>query len=236
MTGAQTLLLVLAIGVPLLVVAAVVDRTARRRAEAELAAPPDRGIPGLDASLSGAPAYVGVEDAVSRRVDMASLTAEQEHHLTAQLRDAVEVPAGWPDARFATHSSPDRALLHDPLVLCVLDTVGSIRELVTPLDLANRAGRPFVVVAPHIDADTLETLLANRLVLRSAQLAVVAAVAHVKAIAAAVGAQPTTQVDLQSGWLPAEVWGRSEIFLTDAATTLIRPGRPNPQPTGEAST
>lgn len=221
MTGTQTLLLVLAVGVPLLAVASLLDRASRRRAEAELSAPPDRHIPGLDEPLTSAPAYVSVEDALAHQPHLTVLTPDQHQALEVQLEGALELRIGSPDARFATHTNPARTILRDALVLCILDAVGSIRELVTPLDRAQRAERPLVVVASHIDTDTLETLVADRLVLRRPGLALIAPVADIKAIAAAVGAQPSNQLDLQSGWLPAEVWGRAPVWVSDAHTTRI---------------
>ncbi len=199
----------LSVGVPLLVVAVLVDRHRRRAREKELQQPPLRGDAEVDAVV---PDYIS-QDAVD------SLPAPRTGR---RPRDASgEVPRldfGHMDADFAT--AGPIAELQDCTVLLVTGHISSIRELLGPLSDAS-AGRSLVIAAASFDADVLATLKANRRVVELPVLAVEANPAQLMQLQDHVGGQILESSDLKAGWIPRDALGFAESWSSDISSIRV---------------
>lgn len=214
------LVIALAIGLPLLALAALVDWRSRVRRNQALSSAPDRDIPHHDGP---APHYIPADDVLSRPVVLAALSSDEASRLDAELADATRLPVGWASDRFATHRDPVRAMLSGPLVL-VCDEVSALRELLTPLQRARQLGRPLVIVAERIDPAVIDTLVANRLRLDLGLLAVVAPADVLDSLRSLLGTPGSTRTDLQAGYLPATALIEVQRWVADrAASWIVRP-------------
>lgn len=193
----------LAVGVPLLVGAVLVDRRLKRRADEELASPPRRGDRTVDELVPGYITQASI-DAMSRPGAGVNPAGKPD--------GAVALSFGHLDGDFATAGGV--AELLDARVLMVEDDISSIRELLQPLGMAT-AGGALVVAAASFDPEVLAVLRANRRASHLPVVAVEANLAQLVLLQDQVGGKVVSSADLKSGWLPADVWGKATHWRSD---------------------
>lgn len=211
------LVLVLAVCLPLLALAVLRDRWSRQHRDRTLSSAPDRTIPGHDGDD---PRYVPADDVLRRPLRLALLTPDEQHTLDADLAGATRIDAVWASDQFATHADPPRTILDDPLVLLV-DEVGAMRELLTPLQRARQLGRPLVVVASEFESATIDTLAANRRQLGHRVLAVHATRPVLDNLRQLLATAGSSRIDLQSGYLPPAALANVRRWVSDGSHSWV---------------
>ena len=199
----------LAVGVPLLVVAVLVDRRKSLRRASVLQQPPVRGSQGVDALV---PTYISQDD-----VD--ALPRPGEGVRSAEpFSGGIRLSRGHLDADFATAGQV--AELRDARILMVDGPVSLFRELLTPLS-SGATGEPLVIVAESFHEEVLASLKANRRVARLSVVAMEANLAQLMLLQDEVGGQVLDEADLKSGWLPASALGRAARWRSDLSSTSV---------------
>lgn len=192
---------ILAVGLVLLVAAAVADRRSRRRAEA-----------------ADATALTGRPPAMSR--DLCALIDElvTAEHLT--------VSATLASAAAATHTSPDgtpTAVLQEARVIVCPEPLDGARVIQALLIGCPDAG-DLAVIAPTFDEFALGVVLANHLHGPSHVVPLIADDADRDAVTTALESRPTSLQAIRSGWLPVEMWGAARLVVADEISTTLVPG------------
>lgn len=219
------LVIVVAIGLPLLAVAALADRRAREAQRGLLTSVPDRSIPGHQGED---PVYIPSDDILGRPIQLIDPDQEESSEIEDLIAEAEQLPCGWANDRFATHTNPTRTILRQPLVL-VVDEIGAMRELLTPLQRARQQGSPLVIVAQRVEEATLDALAANR-VRFGLGILVVLADASVRAkICALTTALEVPRVDLQAGYLPPESLPQTSFWIADKEVSWLSKTQPSSQ-------
>lgn len=217
---------VLVVGIAVIALGVVIDRRRLRRARAELSEPPDRAIPGLLPTVD--PAYVTDDDLDALPPTGPSATAEAELALLERRDDAATLPGGTPDGRFLNHPRKALAILLDPAVLVTDADVASQRDTLTVIAAARRRGRPLVWVARSFAPDVLGTLRANAVTGRYASLPIeLVDPLHLRRAVAYTGGRLVAASDLDSDWLPAEVWGTCAGWVADTDDSWVVPPAPD---------
>lgn len=193
------LLVVLALGVVAIGAVFAWTRMREKAADAELAAPPDRVVPGLAPDEAG-PAYVPADEALTPKVSHALADdARADVRLAVEQREA-DVDAGWADRRLVTDPASGLVVLDDARVAALTEGLGNVREY---LALVARAGaHPLVVVTTDVESQVLETVVANLAQGHRTDTVVRASASSVASLAERLGVRATTRADLQSGWVP----------------------------------
>ncbi len=199
----------LAMGVPLLVVAAWVDARRRCHRNAELSSAPLRGAPAVDAIV---PRYIS-QDAVD-----AMPRPGRGGDAPRPLAGGVRLGIGHLDEDFATAGGV--AALNDAFVLMVGDDITAMREILLPLAGAS-SEHPLVLVASAYHPDVLAALRANRRVTRLPVVAVVANAAELMRLQDEVGGQVLSAADLKAGWLPDGALGRARMWRSDSTAITV---------------
>lgn len=199
------LLIAVAIGVPLLIGAALLDRHRQRKLEGKLEPPPATDDPQVDEII---PAYI-----------------------TQSEIDAMPSPAGPRtsnprpgDASFGFgHAAPEFATagevceLDDARVLLVEGEIDAMRELITPMATFS----PLVVAAEGFHDDVLATLRANRKALNLSVVALSLSTAQLHQLLTAVGGELLTPSDLQAGYVPEQALGHADRWWSTLRETRI---------------
>ena len=215
-----------------LVLAVWADSDSKRRRDAVLSHAP-QPIPG--APETPEPTYVLPDDLASAA---GGRTKDDPATPVAVPDRPPDLDHGWADKGFVTAHRDGLAVVGEALVL-VADSIGSFRELLTPLERVRAAGAGFVLVAGDIGGEPLTTLAANA---RAGNLDCVAIRepdpdARAR-IAEQTGGLATRRADLQAGYVPDGVLGscRGWISTCDASwaeTAAPRPEALAPLTTGE---
>jgi len=205
----------LVVGVPLLVVAVLVDLRRRRAVESELAEPPLRGDRSVDALV---PDYIS-QDAVD-----ALPRPGAGHRAQGESMGGIRLALGHVDEDFATAGHV--AELRDARVLMVDDTISSFRELLVPLGDA-ASGHPLVIAAASFHPDVLASLKANRRVARLAVVVVEANLAELMQLQDEVGGEVLSSADLKAGWVPAHALGTASLWSSDLQSISVAGNRPD---------
>lgn len=138
--------------------------------------------------------------------------------LTADETERLAAP--WATTDFANDGR--RVVLEDVRVLVCTDPIFSEAELIGPLGLAQREGRPLVVVTPEIDDQACRMLIMNHRTATAAALCVLADEPGLTRIAERVGVtEHSTVTDRQAGYLPPEHWGEADLWVSDKRHTWI---------------
>lgn len=213
------LLIIVSFGVPLLGLATWADWRSKHRHHKVLNTAPS--ISGEDGELP-APGYLAADEVLNQNLELVIFEADRSAELLQQLSQATQIPAGWADPRFATHDEPLRTVFWNPVVI-VCDSVGSFRELLTPLRRIRLLGCPLVVIAEEFHPDVIATLVANRLQMDLEVLAVAANKDIRDTVVQGIGSLPCSRADLQAGYLPAKAMPRIQLWVTDPSTSWFNP-------------
>lgn len=191
---------ILVLGVVLLVAAAVADRRSRRRAEAERGIAPDRRLPPMSRDLC---------DRLDRML----------------AGDRLALEARLASEQAATHLSPDgtpTAVLENPRVIVCPEPLEGAR-LIQAILIGNPDGADLTIMAPSFDEFALGVVLANHLNGPHKVIPVIADASAQEATTSALGSEPTSLQAIRSGWLPAEVWPRAPLVISDEISTTVVP-------------
>ncbi len=201
------LIMALAIGVPLLLLAVLVDRRARRRREGEIHRAPERGNPDIDVIV---PAYVTQSevDAMPHPAGPANRGAPPGGHVFA---------VGHLASEFATDG--DACELADAHVLLVDGEVDAMRQLLVPLSKWS----PLVVLARGFHDDVTQTLVANRKATRKPVVAVRVSSSQLEDIQGAVGGHLLDASDLRAGYVPESFLGYAVRWRSTLTQIRLEP-------------
>lgn len=199
MSPGAVVTLILVIGVALVVAATIADR----RSAARIAGTQPRPlVPRPDAGDEPRepPNYVTADQLLDQAPPAAAFSPEQERALAAQLADAstTRVDCRLASANLATHTGL-RAILDQPALLICADTVGPFRELMALLAAAAADRIPLVIAAPAMDAETLQTLVANKLAGKLELAVIFGDATALSALSEATGSVQFSQAERQAG-------------------------------------
>lgn len=199
----------LAIGLVLLIAAAVHDRRQRLRAERIEIAPaePPSDLP---APPSPGRRYV--------RRTAAPFTQEERNNVEEwqQGESTEHIDARLADAALATHLGPETCILHNALVLVCDDRISDVREVLATAKRALDADRSLLLVAPSCAAGVIELFSVN---LHAGSLASCVALADAPArarVCELTGARAVSASDLRSDDVPPAALGRARRLVCDA--------------------
>lgn len=213
--------LVLVIGIAVVVYGWLADRLDAKRRQAAMEAAPDRSIPGLNPEAS-APAYVTDKEMLTAGRTKTTLSAEARTSLQQRLAGAPSLHHGHAAAEFATDAESGLCVLESPWILVVNEPVTTIRELLPFLQKASAVGRRVVVVAPAIDQAVLGTLRVNAASGTLGNAAVVLPnVDQRRALCSLVDANPLSQQDLRSGYVPQSSIGSCVTWVSSSERLWI---------------
>ena len=204
------LFIALAVGLPLLVGATLLDRRVRRRRILEMSASPQRGLETVDAHQPG---YISQDEVDALPPPGRDIAAAVEPPTGERLE------VGLPSPDFAT--ATDRAELTDPVVVVIDDEITTIRLLLTLL--THTSTSPLVVVAAGFAPEVVGTLQANRKVLQMPVLAVQADDQLRARIAELLHIDILTGDDLRAGYIPHQSIGHAQRWTSTRTSTWIEP-------------
>ena len=170
------------------------------------------------------PTYYVLEDLARQAPDLLPVSEELRQAVQEQLGASTTCTstATLLDAVFETHV--DRhAIVDDPLVLVCAEPVRTDRELIPVLRTAAGLKRPVVIAAPAFDPSSQQLLAANQLAGTVRAVPLVGTQAVLAELASVTGCTWVERADLQAGYLPASVWGRTGRVVADARGTSLVP-------------
>lgn len=209
--------LILVVGIALVVAASLADRRSELRASG---AEPGRPAVAPGGEDREEPAYRTAQQLLDNAPPAARFTPEQERELADQLASAVRVECRLATELLATHTG-GRAIVDQPRVLVCSDQISEIRELLRLLSDASADRSPLVIAAAAIDADTLQTLVANKL---AGTVEVAVLLGDESALAELAKAADTSLVsvdDRRSGALRLTELGRPARVVADANAAWV---------------
>lgn len=204
------LVIVLAITLPLLAAAVLVDRRQRRKLEGNTEEAPERGDATVDSHL---PSYI-------TQSEIDDLPLPSAGTKSPDARPGTKFGFGHAGPEFAT--SGDVAAQEHARVLMVDGEISSIRELLALLSGVTSED-PLVIVATDITDDVLATLRANR---RALGLPIVAAICPRKELyelRTLIGGEVLDVADLKSGYTPTSSFGRAGTWHSSPTRTWVDP-------------
>lgn len=202
-----------------IVYGAVSDRRRNRRQAEQLATPPEREIPRFVPDQQ-APHYL-TELEARRTAAPRALSPEQRNRLVAAKQNATRIGVGYASAAFVTDTETGWAALTDVRVLLCNEPVGQLRELIAPVEESLNSPHPLVIVAPDFGEEALRTLEVNSLQGLMDVLLVRADGDAATAILTITGATAVELLDLRTGYLPDDVHGRADTWISSAKETWI---------------
>ena len=219
MDGVLGVIIIMAGGIALVAIAALLDWRSQKRLDAAMRQAPDRGPALAEAPV---PDYIPAPLELDRPPRQ-PLTSEEQAALDEDLATEQKrnVTATLADDRLATASDPQRAILRGPLVLVCPEGIGALREVLDTLERAVQQKTGIVLVAPTFDPVVLDVLSVNvdRGIL--AALALRADADTCAQIAELTGATGVPRSDLQAGYLPHSVYGRALLVVAGTDQTVV---------------
>ncbi|MGJ6980002.1 hypothetical protein ACSDQ9_05655 [Aestuariimicrobium soli] len=234
----QGVLAILAVGLLVLTVAALVDWRSKRRADRELSSPPTSETP--DGEPLPTPDYVSADELERSAVTPVPLTPDEASALAAASTSpaTLHLTTGLADPRQATRTdpaAPDRRamVLTHPLFLVVRDGIGSPQEAMQTLERAARSKEPLVLASSAIDPEVVDLVTVNvrQGILDAGTL--VLADEDLDRLATTTGATVVQRSDLQAGYVPHSAYGRAAWVSADAGSTTVVPVDPPEEPSTE---
>lgn len=154
--------LILVVGIALVVVATVVDRRSELRASGKRPTLPAPTTEVDQTTPTEPPAYYSAEQLLDAAPPATRFSPDEERELATQLEQAEQIECRLATELLATHTG-GRLIVDQPRVLACPDQIEQIREILRLLADASADRTPLVIAATAIDADTLQTLVANKL-------------------------------------------------------------------------
>lgn len=214
--------LILVLGVAMVIAATIADRRnapglSARRSQSD-------SLPGrLDTpAVTEPPAYITSSQLLDQAPPAARFTPDEERELAAQLaQPATTKIVCWLAApTLATHTGT-RAILDQPAVLVCPDSIGQFRELAALLASASADRVPLLIAAPAVEADTLQTVIANKLGGTVAVAVVLGDEDALTTLAAAAETPLSPRADRQSGAAGLRSLGRASRIVADLQATWV---------------
>jgi hypothetical protein len=205
-TTATGVTIIIVIGIVILLVAALADRSARMRAEGRSS---DQEFATASELLSEAPKPV-------------SLSPDDEERLLVELDapDTAVFQLKLASRAFATHAGV-RSIIENPVILVCEDRVSTPRELFRILGRAAKDHWNLVIAAPAFSDETIAELEANHFAGTVLVQALVGADDVLKAFAAALNIPETSAIDLKADDVPDTAFARPPRLVSDTTQTWI---------------
>ncbi|MGI5950303.1 MAG: hypothetical protein ACOX61_00430 [Brooklawnia sp.] len=220
MTPGLIVTLILVVGIALVVAATLVDR--RNSARASAGELPMASVD-TDGNRLEPPAYVTSAQLLDNAIPVADFSPEQERELADQLEQATRSNCRLATEHMATHTG-NRLIVDSPRVLACFDQISEFREVLQMMSDASADRTALVIAATQIDAEALETLVANKLAGTVEVAVLLGDQAAVKALAEA-SATPLVDVsDRRSGFVRFTDLGRPERLVADAESSWVITG------------
>jgi len=224
---------ILLAGVALVVIATLVDRRSARRAAGEESPRTNTdAAPHATSSPRTAPAqapYVTARQLLDDAPRAEAFSPAQERELASELSSARTVSCRLAAPTLATHTGT-RAVLDRPRLLACEDAVLSVRELLVLMGRAADEATPLLIAAPEMDADTLQTVIANKLAGTLPVAVVFGERDAITTLATATGTAPVPASDRMAGAASWDGLGRCDRIVVDEKQTWIVGGVPDPEP------
>jgi chaperonin GroEL len=119
------------------------------------------------ASISAGDPAIGeiVADAMDKVGKDGVITVEQSNTfgLELELTEGMRIDSGFVSPYFITDAERIQAVLEEPYLLIVEETVSSLNDLLTVLEQVMQSGKPLAIVAGGVDGEALATLVVNTL-------------------------------------------------------------------------
>lgn len=200
---------ILAVGLVALAVASLVDRRSRLVAEGVL---PSRAELATDGPT---PVRVGIGD-----TDLPELPAELASEFDSLWDGSETLPLAVADPRLCT--TPGVLWFENALVLACPDEVSGLREVLPACRTAMALERPLAIACTAMDAETIDTLVANRNHGRLNSSVLVGGVDELAALAERVGASLVERPDRQAGTPVEPLLGSAVVLLARDGRALAR--------------
>lgn len=217
MTPGLIVTLILVVGIALVVAATLVDR--RNSARASAGELPMASMDADGKSLEP-PAYVTSAQLLDNAIPATNFSPEHERELAAQLEQATRTDCRLATEHMATHTG-NRLIIDSPRVLACPDRISEFREVLQMMSNASADRTALVIAATQIDAETLETLVANKL---AGTVDVAVLLGDPTAVRALAGAAHTPLVDVsdrRSGFVRFTDLGRPARLVADAEASWV---------------
>lgn len=203
--------LILVVGLGLVTAATLADRRSARGRLTNATSPgpePANDLP--------PPEYVTPDELLASAPAATKLTPEQERELADQLSSSgtTKLDLGLAADTLATHTGR-RAVLDRPMVLVCPDRIDDIREIMRLLGAAVQDRRPLVIAAHAITAQTLETVIVNRLDGRLEVAVLLGEPGPLAQLARATATQQLGFADRQAGLPPISELGHCDRIVAD---------------------
>lgn len=212
MSPSMIVVLILVVGIALVIAASLADRRSQLRASGREPGRPTVAPGGEDREE---PAYQTAQQLLDNAPPAARFTPDQERELADQLASAVRVECRLATELLATHTG-GRMIVDQPRVLVCSDQISEIRELLRLLSDASADRSPLVIAAAAIDADTLQTLVANKLAGTVEVAVLLGDESALAELAQAAGSPLVTVDDRRSGVVKVADLGRPARVVADA--------------------
>lgn len=166
MSPILVVVLIIVVGSLLVLLAGLADRrSAQRITHAEQSCVQARTHVRIEpAEPSQVPDYITADQLLKDSPPSVQLSAEEEGQLADQLKSsrATKIDCRLASTTLATHTK-DRAILDDPRVLVCEGHIATLRELLPLMGAASAADQGLVIACRTIEAEVLETIIANKL-------------------------------------------------------------------------
>ena len=226
MSPAVIVTIILVVGIALVIAATLADR--RSAARLTKADATEISSAGADPAASERPvsieppAYITSEQLLRGAPPAARFSPDQERELAAQLTapSTVRIDCRLAAPTLATHTG-ERAILDQPRVLVCADGIGQFREVLSLLGSASVDMQAPVIAAPTIDADALQTIIANKLAGKLQVCVVLGGADALAELAAAVGSRPAPLADRQAGAIALTDLGRPARLVASPSACWV---------------
>lgn len=202
-----------------IVYGAVADRRRNRREAEQLVAPPEREIPKFVPERQ-TPHYL-TELEARRTATTRTLDDTERARFTKAKESATRIAVGYASAAFVTDQATDSVALADVRVLVCGEGLTLLREVIGPVEESLSSPHPLVIVAPDFADEVLHTLEVNSLQGLADVLLVRAEGSTLDRIVEATGATTVDLLDLRTGYVPSEVYGTADTWLSTPKETWI---------------
>lgn len=105
-----------------------------------------------------------IADAMTRVDRDGTITVEDAKGMTTSLEvvNGTQVGRGYVSPYFVTDNEKMHVVYEDALVFITDKKISALNDIITPLEVANKAGRPILIIADEIESEALQALVINK--------------------------------------------------------------------------